>query len=113
VVTKFKTDNRGRPIGLDWSVYTFTPPKKKLKRVNGNGKANGKAKPVKKEPKPKKLRRIPKELQKKGGIEPRELCPAGKHDMATHGVQKYTKSGTKNGRYCKGCKLDRERERRS
>lgn len=45
----------------------------------------------------------------RGGIAPRPMCPAGKHDMATHGRQVW-KNGRKNGRYCIGCKRERQRK---
>lgn len=43
-----------------------------------------------------------------GGIGPQDVCPAGEHDMDTHGRQIW-KNGRKNGRYCIGCKRKRQR----
>jgi len=48
-----------------------------------------------------------------GGMAPRPLCGAGRHDMGVHGRQVWKRLAdgrvVKNGRYCIGCKRERQR----
>lgn len=90
--TRYRTDDRGRPRGLDWGFHAAPTPAGASEAASGPKEA-----PV--------TKGVFTGTRWEGGRERQKFCNSGRHLMSEHGVE--LKDG---GRYCRPCKTEYARE---